>query len=227
MTGFLLNDGSGSLTVTSPKPVMAGNVPYGLAVDPTNQFVFATTAFQNSMWVYSIGTGGVLTGVPGTPFSAGAGTYGVVTSPLGTSAGGFVYTADSTGDTVSAFAYDANGNLTSPGGPYGVGSQPEGIAIDPTGSYLYVTNYGDGTISAFTIGSQGTLTPLGSPVATGNLTSVPNPGPIDVKIDPSGQFMYVVNNLDGSVSLFTLQNGVPTLAGTVATGAGAVAVAVE
>lgn len=227
VTGFVLNDGSGSLTVTASKPTMAGNAPYGVAVDPSSQFLFATTAFSNKIWVYSIGTGGVLTALANTPFSAGAGTYGVVASPLGTSAGGFVYTADSTIGTISAFSYDGTGNLTQLGGPYGAGSTPEGIAIDPTGSYLYVANYGDGTISAFTIDGTGALTPLGAPVATGNLTNVPNPGPIDVKLDPSGQFMYVVNNLDGSVSLFTLQNGVPTLAGTVASGAGAVAVAVE
>jgi DNA-binding beta-propeller fold protein YncE len=152
----------------------------------------------------------------------------VVTSPLGTSAGGFVYTANSTANTISAFSYDSTGNLTPlAGSPYSAGTKPEGIAIDPTGSYLYVTNNGDGTVSAFTIAQTGGLTPLGAPVATGNLTSVPNPGPIDVKLDPSGQFMYVVNNLDGSVSLFTLKNGTPTLAGTVATGAGAVAVTVE
>jgi 6-phosphogluconolactonase len=229
IAGFTLNEDSGSLTDIANKPAGAGNTPYGLAIDPTSSFLFATTAFENSLWVYSIGTGGALTPVANNPFSAGAGTYGVAVSPRGTSAGGFVYVTDSQGGSVRAFAYDPTGNLTPvAGSPYAAGNTPEGITIDPTGSYLYVANYGDGTVSAFTIdASSGALTPLGTPVATGNLTSVPNPGPIDVKMDASGEFVYVVNNLDGSVSLFTPNAGALTLTATYPTGAGAVAVAVD
>ena len=93
-----------------------------------------------------------------------------------------------------------------------------------------MANYGDGTVSAFTINaSSGALTSVGSAVATGNLNNVANPAPIDVKVDPSGQYVYVANYLDGSVSLFSVNasTGALTLSNTFAAGTGATAVAVE
>lgn len=231
VSGFSLNAASGDLTAAADAPVASGSTPYGVAVDPASQFVFATTAFTHFLYVYSIGTGGNLTQVTNSPFVTGAGPYGVVTYPLGGKAGGFVYTADSSINGVSAFSYDSTGNLTELtqlGSPYSVGTQPEGIAIDRAGKFLYVTNYGDGTVSAFSIDSKsGALTPMGAAVATGNLTKVANPGPIDVKVDPSSQFVYVVNNLDGSVSLFKVNGGALTLSATYPTGMGATAVAVD
>ncbi len=228
---FTLNPDSGSLTVVPSSPYPAGNTPYGLAVDPTSKFVFATTAFTHFLFSYTIGSDGSLTQVAGDPFIAGAGSYGVVTYPLGGATGGFVYTANSAANTVSAFSYDKTGNLTEltqQGSPYGVGSQPKGIAIDAAGKFLYVANDGDGTVSSFSINAQsGALNPVGTPVATGNLTKVPNPGPVDVKVDPTGRFVYVANNLDGSVSLFTASAGVLTLSATYPTGAGAIGVAID
>jgi DNA-binding beta-propeller fold protein YncE len=46
-------------------------------------------------------------------------------------------------------------------------------------------------------------------------------------VDPSGQFVYVANQQDGSVSLFTTNAGALTLAGTYNSGSGAIAVAIE
>ncbi len=226
---FTLNPDSGSLTQVPSSPYPAGDTPYGLAVDPTSQFVFASTAFTHFLYAYTVGSDGSLTQLAGDPFTAGAGSYGVVTYPLGTASGGFVYTANSALNTISGFSYDSTGNLTElPGSPFTVGSQPKGIAIDAAGKFLYVTNYADFSVSTMSIDSQsGLLTPVGTPVLTGNLTNVPNPGPIDVKVDPSGKFVYVVNSLDGSVSLFTSNAGVLTLSATYPTGTGAISVAVD
>ena len=71
--------------------------------------------------------------------------------------------------------------------------------------------------------STGALTSLGAAVKSGNLnpTVNPNPGPVDIKVDPSGQFVYCVNGTDGSVSLFTVKDGALTLSNTYATGTGA------
>ena len=226
---FTLNPDSGSLTAVPSSPYPAGNTPYGLAVDPASQFVFASTAFTHFLYAYTIGSDGSLTQVAGDPFVAGAGSYGVVTYPLGTASGGFVYTANSALNSISSFSYDNTGNLTElPGSPFAVGSQPKGIAIDAAGKFLYATNYADSSVSTMSIDPQsGVLTPVGTPVLTGNLTNVPNPGPIDVKVDPSGRFVYVVNSLDGSVSLFTSNAGVLTLSATYPTGTGAISVAVD
>jgi len=229
LSAFTLNPNSGSLNRVLSSPYLAGYAPYGLAVDPASQFVFATAAFSHFLFVYTIGSDGSLAPLAGNPFSAGPGAYGVVAYPLGGATGGFVYTANGAVNTVSAFSYDSTGNLTELAqSPYSAGSQPKGIAIDPAGKFLYVTNYADFSVSSFAIDPQsGALNPVGAPVLTGNLTNVPNPGPIDVKVDPSGQFVYVVNYLDGSVSLFSASAGVLTLNATYPTGTGAIRVAID
>lgn len=218
ISGFT-NSGSGSLTAVPNGPFSAGNTPFGLAVDPANQLVFATSAFQHFLNVYTINSDGSLTSV--NQYSTGSGPYGVAVYPLGGAAGGYVYTANSAASTISGFSYDGSGNLTelstSPYYPSNTGA--EGIAIDPKGQYLYVTNYGDNNITTFSIDSQsGALMVMGT-VNTGFINTS-NAGPIAVIVDPSGQFVYVVNSLDGSVSLFTASAGALTLVNTYATGSG-------
>ena len=62
---------------------------------------------------------------------------------------------------------------------------------------------------------------------TGNLNHVANPGPIDVKVDPSGQYVYVANYLDGSVSMFSSNAGVLTLVNTWLTDSRSSSIAIE
>lgn len=224
--GYTVNTATGALTgVGSNNPAGSGNTPFGIAVDPSDSFVFATSTFQHYIWVYAIGTGGVLTNLTNSPFATtGSGPYEIAVSPLGTANGGYVYTADSATSQIDGFSYDTTGNLTAlTGSPYSAGAtQPEGIIIDPTGKYMFVTNFADNSISTFTLDpTSGVPTMQGSPVLSGCLTACPNPGPIDLKLDPSGQFLYVVNQTDGSVSAFTVNAGVLTLVGTYALPAGA------
>jgi 6-phosphogluconolactonase len=108
ITGFS-NPGSGSLTVVPNVPFNSGYVPFGLAVDPANQLVFATASFQHYLNVYTINTDGSLTVV--NQYSTGAGPYGVAVYPLG-GATSFVYTANYNASTITGFSYDGSGNLT-------------------------------------------------------------------------------------------------------------------
>lgn len=252
VSGFVITPSTGALTLTPNVPYAAGNPLIGVAIDPAAQLVFTTQESHDFITAYVVNADGSLTAANGDPYSTGlpGNPYGVVTSPLGTSAGGFVYVANPAAASVSGFSYvTANAALNAssplltavPGGTQGTtgvflteGAGPEGIAIDPTGTYLYVTNFQDGNVSSFSINPQtGSLTLIGSPVATGNLTGAsPTPGPIAVQVDPSGQFVYVVNQADGSVSLFTSAAGALTLvttypSGTSGSGSGAISLAIE
>jgi 6-phosphogluconolactonase len=231
--GFSLDQITGSLTADPNSPYPASNTPQGLAVDPTSQFLFATASLKHALHAYTIGTPAsmLLTEVPSSPVNTDSTPYGVITSPLGNSNGGFVFVTENGVGRVSVFSYDNKGNLTElKNSPWPTGMQPEGIAVDPTGVYLYVANYGDGTVSSFSIDSNGNLTAIATDnqaVSTGNLNMVPNPGPMDVKVDPTGRFVYVVNYLDESISLFTSASGVLTLQATYPTGSGPVALAID
>jgi DNA-binding beta-propeller fold protein YncE len=71
------------------------------------------------------------------------------------------------------------------------------VAADATGHYLYVTG-GGGLLTQFSIGVGGVLTPLSpATVATGNV-------PQAVITDPIGQFAYVVNKADNTVSQYAI-----------------------
>lgn len=228
----LVNSPPGTLAPVPSGPFPTGNTPLGIVVDPTNQFVFATASYESHIYGYSINGDGSLTSTTQAVISAGSGPQGLAVYPLGGTNGGFLYTADSGESHVRGFKYDQTGTLTelgsSPFNPFG--AQPSGIAIDPQGAYLYVTNYADGTVASFSIDpSSGALTLLSGPLPpmTGNLNHVANPGPLDVKVDPSGQYVYVANYLDGSVSMFSSNAGVLTLVNSWLTDSGSSSIAIE
>jgi 6-phosphogluconolactonase (cycloisomerase 2 family) len=211
----------------------SGNVPYQLVVDPVNALLFAANYFDGNIVGYSIGGGGQLTAVPGSPFPFQAGlptnqAYAMAVYPKG----GFLYITDSVANSVDLYSYAANGTL----GQwviYEVGAAPKGVTIDPTGSFLYVSNSGDGTVSGFTINATtGELTAIaGSPfVAAG--TASPN-SPTAVQVDPSGQFAYVGNGDAGTLSVFSINimTGALTVVGapvsSIITDGGPNAIAIE
>jgi 6-phosphogluconolactonase (cycloisomerase 2 family) len=83
--------------------------------------------------------------------------------------------------------------------------------IDPTGRYLYVTDGTANTLYGFTISqTDGTLTPI--PGLTAYTSSNIN-GPSDVLIDRTGEFLYIVNNGNATVSEFTIGAGGKLTAG--------------
>ncbi len=76
------------------------------------------------------------------------------------------------------------------------------VSVGPAASFAYVANAGDGTISAYSINSAGQLSPLGAAVP------VPGSGELyETKIDPSGQYLYVVDDASpGGVYGFAIQS---------------------
>jgi YVTN family beta-propeller protein len=145
--------------------------------------------------------------VPGTPLWADV--------PVG-----FVYVAGS--GVVLAYSFDdATGALTEvPGSPFSVdlpplfARGPDTITVDPTGQFLYAIVQNPDGIKLFRIdGATGALTLApGPPVPTGD----GRPHPFSMDVDPTGQFLYVANRMDGqpagSLAVFRIDadTGVPT-----------------
>jgi 6-phosphogluconolactonase (cycloisomerase 2 family) len=223
VAGFGLDATSGALTALPFLNVASGNWASAMAIDPTGQFLFATAQQEQHLFVFNIATTGSLTMTGQTtsgPFSTGAAPAAVAVYPLGGPSGGYVYTADSGANRIGMFSYDNTGTLAIVGNGdlNAKAAQPRALAVDPLGKFLYVANYMDGTVSTFSIDPTTGILTFQAQVDTGNLNKVANPGPIDLKLDPSGQFLFVANKLDGSVSVFTAAAGVLTLAGTVLSG---------
>ncbi len=205
---WTVNTGSGALTKgpDSPFATTGNQQQQGIAIDPTGQFIFST-AGSEYLFVATLGSDGTL-GSP-TRYNADLAPFGVAVWPKGGAAGGFVYTADSANGNIAAFSYDANATVTAivptgGGAFFNAGNGTTGLAIDPTGRYLYASNKADDTITQYSIDSTtGELTSIGADVLVGPAGGGPY-GPIDVKVDPSGQFVYVLNTTAGSISVFTI-----------------------
>ena len=82
-------------------------------------------------------------------------------------------------------------------GPFSTGLYPVAVTIDPRGLYLYVANYNANTVSAYAINAA-TGTPAGT---VGSGATAVGTAPIGLAIEPAlGIYLFIANNLDGTVS---------------------------
>jgi 6-phosphogluconolactonase (cycloisomerase 2 family) len=202
---FQVNPITGALTQVpgSPFPtaLFPGSHPVSVAVDPSDQYVFATNQYNAPLglagYTFNSSPGsGDLTQLSTWQVATGNNPIWVAVDPLDR----FVYVSNSTDGTLSGWTIGSGAALTAmTGSPFAAGAQPGVIAIDPTGQFLYVTDTANNQVVAFTINqATGALTVMsGSPFGAGN-------GAFGMAIDPSGQFLYVGNNFDGTISMFTL-----------------------
>jgi len=171
---FTFNTTTG--VATSSQSLATGNVAtgdYGLAVSAKTTYLYiARSGTNGGVAVFSIGSGGALTPVTGTPFAAGSGTFAVTLDPTGT----YVYAANRTDGTISGYAI-VPGTTTAAalsltplsGSPYASGTGVQALGIDSTGKYLLAVAVGgspDLTMYSFDIPVPGKLDPATS-VATG------------------------------------------------------------
>jgi DNA-binding beta-propeller fold protein YncE len=119
----------------------------------------------------------------------------------------YAYVANQNDGTVSAFSIGGGGGLTLIG-TVPAGSEPNAVAVDPTGRYVYVANWNDGTISEYAVGSDGSLTGIGTATAGGE--------PASITLDTTGHYVYVANLASNTVSEFAIGTaGVLTALGSV------------
>jgi 6-phosphogluconolactonase (cycloisomerase 2 family) len=86
-----------------------------------------------------------------------------------------------------------------PGSPFNTGTDPIGLAIDPTGQYVYVANAVANTVTAFRIDpANGALNSIaGSPY--GSTT------PLALAVDGTGKYLYVANHYaNNNVSTYSI-----------------------
>jgi|SRR5579875_2670553 len=175
---YVVNTGS---IVTTTSPPTAG-VP-----------IAAPTSGAGTISGFSIGSGGALTELPGSPFQAGTAPLGIAIDPTSR----FVYATDSAQNQVIEYSIQSNGALQplNPG-ITATGTFPVGITVDPRGLYVYVTNYTSGSVSSYNINqANGSLSSNATP------TLPTGPGSTCVIIEPSlDRFLFTSNFLENEVS---------------------------
>jgi 6-phosphogluconolactonase len=169
---FTFNTTTG--VATSSQGLGTGNAAtgdYGLAVSKTGYLYIARSGTNGGVAVYSIGSGGSLTSVTGSPFAAGSGTFSVALDSTGT----YVYATNHTDNTISGYTIVPSttvlGLSLTPlsGSPYASGKTVQSIGIDATNKYLLAAAVGgapDLTMYSFDVAVPGKLVQATS-VATG------------------------------------------------------------
>jgi 6-phosphogluconolactonase (cycloisomerase 2 family) len=142
-------------------------------------------------------------------------------------------------NTVSEYSVDATGHvieLTAGGSPYTTGSSPSAVlAVQTTpvggggGLFVYVANGGNGSggnsVSIFQVCTVTNATCTAQDVTNSAMLAVGTPvsaglNPVAMTVDPTNNFLYVVNHDSSSVSGFRINptTGALTAAGTASTG---------
>jgi 6-phosphogluconolactonase len=174
-------------------------VPTGVNVLASGAYVYVTgydssvTPSVGYVFGFSVGSGGVLTPLAGSPFAAGTEPSAVASDATSS----YLYVTDFVKGDVLAYNVAASGALSSLGqGPFASGNQPSAIVVDPAYPYAYVANSLDSTVTAYSI-SNGALTSLGN-YTTGEQ-------PVAIGTDPSTErFLFTANFLGNNVSGFEL-----------------------
>lgn len=211
--GFTIASPAGTLTaITRPSSDAFGG-PAGQAVSPYGSTLFTTDFETNSIFESTILNTGLLTSENSTTGTSLITPNGI--SPVAVAvdpSNRFVYVVCQGNNLVIGYAFTdtASGNnatltlLSGTGATITTGNAPSAIAIEPTGHFLYVTNSDDNTISAFSINqTTGLLTSLGAAIpvpvtVAGAMPQIPAPNVAAIYADPSGKFLYVVNNNEAS-----------------------------
>jgi len=208
---YTINSTTGVLTPTTPATVPTGWFPQGIAIDPLGRFVYTANTDDSSVSMFTINQStGVLT--PTTPASVSTMIQGEFLSIPAfltvdpTSRFLYVSASDSDGATISMFTINQTTGFLTPTSPATVPTAgiPFQVVVAPSGKFAYVVNNlagGDDNlaVSQYTVDSAtGVLTENSSyGVSAGN-------APTAIAVDPTSKFAYVVNRLDNTVSMFSI-----------------------
>ena len=198
---------TGPLTTNPSFPITA------MAMDSGGKFLFVANQGlginPGSISVFSIGSDASLTEVAGSPFPVPPnvpvpGAIPILTGLAVQSTLNMLYVTDQTDNYVLIYQYDPTTGalatypqLNMP--PVPTGSSPSAVAINPLGTFLYVANQASNNISGFTIDTT-------TPNNLGNLASISGSPfgagtqPVSAAVDPSGQFLYVVDQGSNQIS---------------------------
>jgi 6-phosphogluconolactonase (cycloisomerase 2 family) len=226
---FTINaDGSTSAASTTTIPL--GENPVAMAINAAGTYLFVAnqgtfsdpTSGTISVFAISGTTATEISGspfqdlaTPGVPNNSGIGPSGLAIS----ASDNYLYVSNNFNNTVSAFTISSSGALTQFASlPYLAGTNPTGLTITPSGSFLFAANSGSNNVSAFAICDKVTNTCSNAGAPDGTLTEVTGEpfaaglGPSVPLVDPSGNFLYVVDKVSNQVSQYRISSQTGVLA---------------
>jgi 6-phosphogluconolactonase (cycloisomerase 2 family) len=192
------------LTPVAGSPFDVGGLAGPVSFSPSGQLLASANDIDGTVSMMTVGPGGALSPVPGSPFEADE-PLDVTFSP----SGGLLAIPEPEASSVAMLSVAGDGSLTriEPTFSTGTGTQPLNVAFGPSGGLLAAAD-GVDAVSLFSVAANGVLTLLpGSPVTTD--------GPaVDVKFSPSGSLLAVSEDVPdggggstGEVSVYEVGAG--------------------
>ena len=204
-----ISQATGQITIGAETPKLLGVSPYGIALAPSQKFIYVANASSNNISTFNIASDGTLS-QPNPPILGGTGPNTAIIDPSGQ----YLLVTNSLSNNISVFSIDnSSGALTEvTGSPFYANYGPGEIVFAPGPTiYAYVTNSSIGTVTAFSFDpSSGTLTPVaGSPFLSGAGASG-----LAVYGNAPNQYLYVANstaanpnsNVIGNISGFSIDS---------------------
>jgi len=154
----------------------------------------------------------------GTAVASGTTPIAMILTPDGNtifmlnSSGGSNDACGSPQGTITAYTVNSDGNLTVSGSAMDAGTNPHGLAMDSAGKFLFVADQGSPpSLPSCSAGIAGA--PVIFSVSGTTLTAVSQPPslvfgnqPSGVAVTPDGKYLYVPNQIDGTVSAFSVNS---------------------
>jgi 6-phosphogluconolactonase (cycloisomerase 2 family) len=196
---FSRNTGTGVLKQIATIAAGQKKGPAGIAVDPSNKYVYAVNSGDGNLYAYSIGAKGLLSSLGSFSDGSKSQPQQVVVSP----SSNFLWVSDYNAGQITIWTL-TSGVPTSSTTFSGSGlSGPLGMAVNSAGTILYVADLNQGVIYWFNVDtSTGKLTVgAGAPIKSQD-PAFGAPGML--AIDPSGLYLVDGEQVSPVVSLFTI-----------------------
>ncbi len=226
---YRLDPSSGALT-SAGAPFSIGHNLENLAISPDGRFGygvandFTNNVFNNVLLAFTFDPSSGLPTLKQTLQIAGTVGGWTAVDPSGRFLYVSIDTNEGTGNGIASYSIQSDGSLVQNGALTPTDVNPGRISIDPRGRFLYTDTEFTNRVWGFAINSTtGTLTPVPNTPFTIQ-RSVPQAGKEPTRfnevIDPTGQRLFSVDNINSRVNVFTIdQNtGGITLQGSTATG---------
>lgn len=214
----------GALSPIAPYLSMPKPLNQGMVFEPRSRQIYLTDSNSQMLRRLKQDDSGVLTELQGVAATSGTtnsiaivrGGTPVMATPR------YAYVTNQFNGTVSTYTINTNGTLAPHAvPPVAAGAHPKSVAVHPSGKLAYAANFTSNNISQYSVRADGSLAPLSSilgpipTVAAGN-------GPSRIKVNPFGNFVYVLNETDSAISWYSVSDNPLTygnlaLAGTQAT----------
>jgi 6-phosphogluconolactonase (cycloisomerase 2 family) len=180
------------------------------------QFAYVVGQGTNEVFTFRAQSNGALTplGAPNFPAGSNPSAMAVHTS------GDFLYVTNAAGNNLTQLVINrGNGELSvpvstsvvAPVNPiniFNTGTTPIAVVMSPTQPFIFVANQGSGDVTAFTADpGSGSLNLIGT-TSVVQQPAPPTPpivvNPQSMAISPKGDFLYVANATQGTISVLTI-----------------------